>query len=71
MLLEAGFTRRDCLPRLLRLRCTRGKREPRIIGLQAHKYFEALQEAYRHQKEGIPEMLGRSCQDQGHARPSG
>jgi transposase len=31
-------------------RCTRGKREPRIIGLQAREHFEALQGARRHQK---------------------
>ena len=30
--------------------CTRAKREPRIIGLQAREHFEALQGARRHQE---------------------
>ena len=35
MVSEARFARRDCTLCLLRSRCTRAKREPRIIGLQA------------------------------------
>ena len=50
MILEARFATRDCFPCALRPRCTRGKREPRIIGLQAREHFEALQGARRHQK---------------------
>ena len=50
MVFEARFATRDCFPCPLRPRCTRGKREPRIIGLQAREHFEALQGARRHQK---------------------
>src|SRR5215217_2100460 len=50
MAFEARFARRDCFPCPLRPRCTRGKREPRIIGLQAREHFEALQGARRHQE---------------------
>jgi transposase len=50
MMFEARFARRDCFPCPLRQRCTRGKREPRIIGLQAREHFEALQGARKHQK---------------------
>jgi transposase len=50
MVFEARFATRDCFACLLRPRCTRGKREPRIIGLQAREHFEALQGARKHQK---------------------
>jgi transposase len=50
MVFEARFATRDCFPCPLRPRCTRGKREPRIIGLQAREHFEALQGARKHQK---------------------
>ena len=50
MVFEARFATRDCFPCPLRPRCTRGKREPRIIGMQAREHFEALQGARRHQK---------------------
>ncbi len=50
MVFEARFATRDCFPCPLRPRCTRGKREPRIIGLQAREHFEALQGARRWQK---------------------
>ncbi|MBV9560944.1 MAG: IS1182 family transposase [Bradyrhizobium sp.] len=50
MIWEARFARRDCTPCPLRPRCTRAKREPRIIGLQAREHFEALQGARRHQE---------------------
>jgi len=50
MIYEARFARRDCSPCPLRPRCTRGKREPRIIGLQAREHFEALQGARRQQE---------------------
>jgi transposase len=49
MMFEARFARRDCTPCELRTRCTRAKNEPRLIGLQAREYFEALQVARRHQ----------------------
>ena len=47
---EARFATRDYLPCPLRPRCIRGKREPRVIGLQARKHFDALQGARKHQK---------------------
>jgi transposase len=50
MIFEARFARRDCSPCPLRPRCTRGKREPRIIGLQAREHFEALRDARKHQR---------------------
>lgn len=50
MVFEARFGRRDCTPCALRPLCTRAKREPRIIGLQAREHFEALQGARRHQE---------------------
>jgi len=50
MVFEARFATRDCFPCPLRPRCTRGKREPRIIGMQAREQFEALQDARKHQK---------------------
>ncbi len=50
MVFEARFATRDCFPCPLRPRCTRAKREPRIIGMQAREHFEALQGARKHQK---------------------
>jgi transposase len=49
MVFEARFARRDCTPCLLRSRCTRSKREPRILGLQAREQYEALQAARKQQ----------------------
>jgi hypothetical protein len=49
MVFEARFSRRDCTPCPLRPRCTKAKREPRIIGLQAQDYEEALQAARKRQ----------------------
>jgi transposase len=46
---EVRFARKDCTPCAMRSRCTRGKIEPRIIGLQARENYEALQSARRHQ----------------------
>ena len=53
MVFEARFATRDCFPCPLRPRCTRGKREPRIIGLQAREHFKALQGARKHQKTEV------------------
>ena len=50
MVHEARFARRDCTPCPLRPRCTRAKREPRIVSLQAREHFEALQGARKHQE---------------------
>jgi transposase len=49
MMFEARFARTDCTPCPLRMRCTRAKKEPRIIGLQAREHYEALQAARQHQ----------------------
>lgn len=49
MVFEARFARKDCTPCSLRTRCTRSKKEPRIIGLQAREHHEALQGARRDQ----------------------
>ena len=35
MVFEARFATRDCFPSPLRPRCTRAKREPRIIGMES------------------------------------
>jgi len=50
MAFEVRFARRDCTPCPLRPHCTRAKREPRIIWLQARERFEALQGARRQQQ---------------------
>ena len=50
MVFETRFATQDCFPYALRPRCTRNKREPRIIGLQAREHLEALQGARRHQE---------------------
>jgi DDE family transposase len=49
ILVEARFSGRDCTPCPLRSCCTRSKHEPRIIGLQAREYHEALQAARKRQ----------------------
>ena len=46
---EVRFARKDCTPCELRPRCTRAKTEPRIIGLQAREYYEALHAARQRQ----------------------
>jgi transposase len=46
---EARFARKDCTPCLHRAQCTRAKKEPRIVGLQAQEYYEALHAARQHQ----------------------
>ena len=50
MIFEARFATQDCFSCPSRPRCTRGKREPRIIGLQAREHYEALQTARKQQK---------------------
>src|SRR3954447_23817861 len=49
MAFEARFARKDCTPGPLRSRCTRSKREPRIIGLWPRERHEALQAGRRAQ----------------------
>ncbi len=43
VVVEARFSAKDCTPCPHRARCTRSKKEPRIIGLQARDQHEALQ----------------------------
>jgi transposase len=49
MAFEVRFSRKDCTPCPLRARCTRAKREPRIIRLQARDQHEALRAARERQ----------------------
>lgn len=49
MAFEVRFSRKDCTPCPLRARCTRAKREPRIIRLQARDQHEALRAARQRQ----------------------
>jgi transposase len=49
MVHEVRFARKDCTPCSLRAYCTKAKREPRIIGLQAREHYEALQAARKRQ----------------------
>ena len=46
---EARFARKDCAPCLHRAQCTRAKKEPRIIGLQAQEQYAALHAARQRQ----------------------
>jgi transposase len=49
MMWEVRFARQDCTPCPHRAQCTRAKKEPRLIGLQAREQYEALQAA-RHRQ---------------------
>lgn len=49
MMWEVRFARKDCTPCPHRAQCTRAKKEPRIVGLQAREPYEALQEARKRQ----------------------
>ena len=46
---EVRFARKDCTPCAHRAQCTRAKKEPRLIGLQAREPYEALQAARKRQ----------------------
>ena len=46
---EVRFARKDCTPCPRRAQCTRAKKEPRLVGLQAREPYEALQEARKRQ----------------------
>jgi transposase len=46
---EARFLAKDCTPCPLRPKCTKAKREPRIIGLHSRQHHETLQTARKHQ----------------------
>jgi transposase len=43
VVVEARFSAKDCTPCPHRARCTRSKKEPRIIGLQPRDQYETLQ----------------------------
>jgi transposase len=47
---DARFARRDCTPCPYRPQCTKSKQEPRIIGLLAREYHEALQKMRAREK---------------------
>ena len=49
MMWEVRFARKDCTPCAHRAQCTRAKKEPRLIGLQAREQYEALQAARKRQ----------------------
>jgi transposase len=70
MMFEARFARKDCTPCPLRSRCTRAKKEPRIIGLQAREQYEALQSARQHQttKEFQQDYAARAGIEGTHAQ---
>jgi len=46
---EVRFARKDCTPCPHRAKCTRAKKEPRLLGLQDREPYEALQEARQRQ----------------------
>jgi transposase len=49
MMWEVRFARKDCTPCPHRAQCTRAKKEPRLLGLQAREQYEALQAARQRQ----------------------
>jgi transposase len=46
---EVRFARKDCTPCIYRAQCTKAKKEPRILGLQAREHHEALHTARQRQ----------------------
>ncbi len=50
MVFEARLATRDCFACRLHPCCTRAKREPRIVGMQARERFEARLRARKHQE---------------------
>ena len=46
---EGRFARKACTPCPHRAQCTRAKKEPRLLGLQAREQYEALQTARQRQ----------------------
>ena len=46
---EVRFARKDCTPCPHRAQCTRAKKEPRLLGLQAREQYEALHTARQRQ----------------------
>jgi transposase len=49
MVWEVRFARKDCTPCAYRAQCTKAKKAPRILGLQAREHDEALQTARQRQ----------------------
>jgi transposase len=49
MVWEVRFARKDCTPCVHRSQCTKAKKEPRLLGLQAREQYEALQAARQRQ----------------------
>ena len=49
MMWEVRFPRKDCTPCVHRSQCTKAKKEPRLLGLQAREQYEALQAARQRQ----------------------
>src|SRR5262249_55526753 len=49
MMWEGRFARKDCTPCPNWAQCTRAKKEPRLLGLQAREQCEALQAARQRQ----------------------
>jgi transposase len=49
MMWEVRFARKDCTSCVHRLQCTKAKKEPRLLGLQAREQYEALQAARQRQ----------------------
>jgi transposase len=49
MAIEARFASQDCTPCAFRVRCTRAKVEPRMVGLQVREPYEALQAGRKRQ----------------------
>ena len=49
MMWEVRFARKDCTPCVHRSQCTKAKKEPRLLGLQAREPYEALQVARQRQ----------------------
>jgi transposase len=49
MMWEVRFARKDCTPCPHRAQCTRAKKEPRLLGLQAREQYEALHAARQRQ----------------------
>jgi transposase len=46
---EVRLARKDCAPCVYRSQCTKARKEPRLVGLQAREQYEALQAARQRQ----------------------
>ena len=70
MMWEVRFARKDCTPCPHRAQCTRAKKEPRLLGLQAREQYEALQVARQRQmtKEFRQQYAPRAGIESTHAQ---